>query len=394
MFPIFFKSVNATKWQFEKIQFALLDSFKKGEQIIRGYKYNRDELDKIQNEYDDYLERNSDEEITVDSAANVARVTRLRNRLWFTVVFEAILSLTAIKFFLAEMLEFNLQWFPAVILGISLAFIILELAIEMRIDDNDQDNDLLNNLKRWSYVIPLVFIPGLNIFIISSTPGNPTNILYAFFAVFSILLNFKTASYWKQYRILKQSAIVKKRIKDYRKNIKNKEKILHNLTFKRIPPINNRIVVLSMRLRNIYESFKTKEKINFILPVEYLFIMNNLIYHTDAFTIPQLRITGPPDGAMRIALDTWRNSVFLKPPLSKHRLSDGNNINNSTEELRNTQESANAFDNSIEHSHENTSSNHDYGNGTTDNTGSSEGTDFSNPDFETGNLIPDSEKYV
>lgn len=386
---------NASHNQFEKIQHNLKAEFSKGENIIREYANTRKELDRVQNEYDEYLERNANEEITDDSAANVARERRLKRRLWFTVVFEAILSLTAIKYFLAETLEFHLQWLPAVVLAIFIAFIILELAIEMRIDDNadEQENDLLNSVKKWSYIIPLVFIPGLNIFIIYSTPGNPLNILYAFFAVFSILLNFKTASYWKQYRILKHSEIAKKRISNYKNNIKNKEKVLYNLTFKKMPPINDKIITLSMKLRSIYETIKERERTNFILPVKYLFVMNNLIYHSDVFPIPQLSLTSPPDGDMRIALDSWSSSIFHQPSLPKRRLPEGNLRYDSSQEQDNTQESANTFGNANSYSRDNSFNNHDYENANADYTdNNSDSASHSDPETDQG--IPDSEKYV
>ena len=397
----FTNSSNNPKNQFEKMQHGLLSLFLKGEDLMHRFAHERNKIDQTQEEYNNFLEKNTNEDIVDNSVVNIAREKRLKMRLWFTIIVEAILSLSAIKFFLAEMLNIPLQWPPAVVLGIFLTAIILEWAIDVRIDDN-QDEELDNNtngqfkatVKKMSYIISLMLIPAINFFIIITTPGNYLNILYAFFAVFSILLNLKTASYWRQYRLLKHSAIAKSRIKNYKNTIKKGEKILYDLTVK-MKSLKDKITSESMKLRHVYENFRTEDKPSFILPVKYLFVLNNLIFHSDVFLIPQLQLTFPPAGDMNDDLEAWGDLILTHPVPPKPPVKAARKIPNSPQIQDNLYESeinnsVNENNHPIDGTSENTN-NEDSTNTNMADSGNSENT-ILDPGAESG--IPDNEKYV
>jgi hypothetical protein len=311
-------SANSRRNYFERIQQRLLSLFLKGEDLINRYIHEQKKIDQTREEYYNFLEQNSKEDVEQNSVEHIARKKRLKKRLWFTIVVEAILSLSAIKFFLAEMLNIKLLWLSAVILGVFLSSLIIEWAIGTRIDDNQEDNtlntknDILCTFKKLSYIIPLILIPVINFYIIITTPGNPLNILYAFFAVFSLLLNLKTVSYWQQYKLLKHSSIANSKIKNIKNNISKGDKILYDLTSK-MKSLKDKITSEGMRLRSEYENYNSKVKPGFILPVKYLFVLNNLIFQNDVFHIPQLQLTSPPIGDMNDDLEVWGALIFTHP---------------------------------------------------------------------------------
>lgn len=387
--------IGNPKTKFKNRQLYLIELFRTGEKAIGNLVKTRQELEKIQKENDDFIDRNSDEEIIDESVANTARERRLKNRLWFTVIIEAILSYVAIKFFFTEILNFHLQWIPAVALGIFLTSIILEQAIGYRIDDNCNVNNskdkFLFEARKWTYILPLVFIPALNLFIIIETPGNPLNILYSFFAIFSILLNLKTASYWKQYKLLKHSKIAKDKIKGYRKNIKQKEDIISELTFKEMPFLNDKIISQSVKLRSQYLNFPANRKPDLIIPPLFLFIINNRVFGFDAFPLSQLELTRPPTGEMNVALELWSNTIFKQHKIPGNQLNAANETRN-TEQRRNTVHDAEYVNVNDAENTENDNINQEYEHNepAEDNTEAQEAGSAT----KNGSGIPDNEKYV
>lgn len=384
-----------TQIQYERIQQKIMSLFKEGESFISEYVYVKNNLNKTRKDFHDFSELNVGEEITDNSVANITREKRLKKRLWFTIVLEAVLSIMAIKFFLAQMLAFDLQWTAALALGIFLTAIILELAIEMRIDDaEDQDNGSLHIIRKWSYLLPLIFIPGLNIFIITSTPDSSLNILFSFFALFSILMNLKTASNWNQYKILKQSKIANSKIKKYEGIINKNEKILYNLAFNKMQPLNNKITAQATKLRSIYESRGDNVQGKLFIPVKYIIILNNLIFHTDVFPVPQLNLTSPPDGDLKTALESWNNTIFKQPLVPQRRLDDRSETSNMMPQQNEHVLPKSNFNSSNDNYTGNDLNNQNYEDETTPKVNSNDNSGTSDLDQGIQFGIPDNEKYV
>lgn len=301
---------------FDRQQRRVHDLFLKGEKTLVKFVRESKVLNGLKERYQKFADKNSDLDVLGDDIENKNRIKRLNRRKWFTIAAEALLSFTAIRFFLGETLNMSLPFLPTLFLGIILAYVLLDLAIEFRMDDDNLSESnftVLDIVKRYSFIVSLVIIPILNLFIILSTPDNPMNALYVFFAIISFLLNLKAASYYKEFRTLSNTQL------SQRMNIKMERKITAHQ--QRLDKIEDQIIDLrntiskeAELLRSIFESLPVENR-KLSIPVKFLFIMNNKIFFTEVFPIPILTLKTPPKGELSENISTW-NAFFSTPSKS------------------------------------------------------------------------------
>lgn len=272
------------------------------------------ETEKLQSEYADSISREDEHlkalkdieaanvglQVADKSVENIALRKRLKRRKQFTVAIEALLGISAVKLFFSETINVGLPWITAMLCGLGLAYVVLNEAINYKIDDEilevpGDDTEGKTSFKRlWnrlSWFIPLLLIPVLNIYNIMMHPGNPTNIIWAFFAGLSIWLNIKCVGYAKQFALIKKTAIAEKLVKPVKEGIKRERNVQKKIRSTMVD-IKSRLMILAMDLKRLYQSASEKPTVN-INPL-YILLLNNRFYMHQFLPVPDIVIANPP----------------------------------------------------------------------------------------------------
>ncbi len=225
---------------------------------------------------------------------------QLKWRKWFIVVMDAILSFAALNVFFQETVNWSLAPFPALILGLMVAFMLLKLAISFRHYDSEnlteKDNPVSRFWKMYSYLGPLLLIPFLSLYLVINSPNNPANILWVFFLVLCFILNLKVASYSKEY--------VEMELVEAKRQAEKNLKVAIESSNQSIKKSQGRLQEVTAAIRRearyfwrVYQSFNEDEKPNLSLLIPYRFVLNVKVYFLDVLPIPALVISNPPVGS-------------------------------------------------------------------------------------------------
>lgn len=247
---------------------------------------------------------NPDLQIADRNVNNKATASRLKKRKWFTVVIEAILAVSAVKLFLNETVNVHgLPMLTTILLGLVIAYAVLDVAINFRIDDAKiESTGFVALWYRFSWVLPLLLIPFLNLYQVFSHPGNPSNIIWVFFALLSVWLNIKCAGYSKQFELMRNTAIAEKKVKPHNEGLKNEIKIQQAISDKMIL-VRGQILRLAADFERLYLSFGDNKPELTLHPM-YCMLLNNRFYLTQLLPIPEIVIMNPPKN-MSGFLDFW-----------------------------------------------------------------------------------------
>ncbi|MBL0335660.1 MAG: hypothetical protein IPP73_10270 [Chitinophagaceae bacterium] len=132
----------------------------------------------------------------------------------------------------------------------------------------------------------------MNIYNVVTHPGNPTNAIWIFFAVFSVWLNVKCAGYAKQYALKTNTAIAESLTIPINKGLEKEEKVQARINRSMIE-VKSKLMDLSANLKRLYESFGEK-KPNVNLNPLYRLLLNNRFYMEQLLPIPDITIVNPP----------------------------------------------------------------------------------------------------
>lgn len=304
------------------------------------------ETEKLQSEFADSLSREDEHhkalkdieaanvglQVADKSVENIALRKRLKRRKHFTVAIEALLGISAVKLFFSETINISLPWLTAMLCGLGLAYVVLNEGINYRIDDEvleDQGNDTEGKASfkrlwnRFSWFIPLLLIPVLNIYNILMHPGNPTNIIWLFFAGLSVWLNIKCAGYAKQFALMKKTEIAEKLVKPEKEGIRRERNVQKKIRSTMVD-IKSRLMILAMDLKRLYQSASEKPTVN-INPL-YILLLNNRFYMYQFLPVPDIVIANPPPN-MSDYINFWDEMQRIditpkletrKKPLAQH----------------------------------------------------------------------------
>jgi hypothetical protein len=264
---------------------------------------------------------NPDLQIADESVENIAAAKRLRKRKWFTVIIEAILAISAVKLFFSETINVNLSagtagssgfapLFWPVLLGLVVAYTVLNEAISYRIDDAKKETTgFAASWNKFSWFIPLLLIPFLNLYNILSHPGNPTNIIWLFFAVLSIWLNIKCAGYSKQFALMINTAIAMEKTRPEEDGLKKEEKLQARIN-RHMLEIKRQLMRPVADLKRLYLSFGDNKPELSLHPL-YRMLLNNLYYLEQLLPIPEIVIVNPPVN-MRDYQTFWEETTRVR----------------------------------------------------------------------------------
>lgn len=259
---------------------------------------------------------NPDLQITSKSVENEAAAKRLKRRKLFTVMVEAVLAVSAVKLFLGETVNIhNLPILTTILFGLVIAYAVLDVAINFRIDDSKiTSTGLLSLWYRYSWILPLLLIPFLNVYQVLSHPGNSTNMVWIFFALLSVWLNIKCAGYSKQFELMKNTAIAEKQSKPHEVGLKKERDIQQAISDKMIS-VKGQMVKLASDFERLYMEFgESKPKLT--LHPMYCMLLNNRFYLTQMLPIPEIVIMNPPKN-MSGFLDFWDATTQIPVSVNK-----------------------------------------------------------------------------
>lgn len=248
-------------------------------------------LTEAQQKIDKFLDINKDLQVEDLSVENMNARSRIKNRIRATSAVDGICGLMATTVMLKVFLNVAIAWIPAMLIGCVVAYWLLLYAIESRIDENGDDNNNSQNLiGRFIYIIPLIFIPAANLFVIITNPGNPVNILLTGFLMLTLLLNLSTARYYQQYKLMKdteKSFAVIKNLKNERTKHENAvQKLRH-----KVSGLADQITLLAFDMR--VEYVQAQEKPELILSKDQQMFLNSRVYKEDVYPIGQITLTRP-----------------------------------------------------------------------------------------------------
>jgi len=237
---------------------------------------------------------NPDLQIAEYNVENIAAASRLKKRKWFTVAIEAILAISAVKLFFSETVNVtNIPLLTTMLLGLVIAYAVLSVAISFRIDDLKEGKPGFTTFwNKYSWYITLLLIPFLNLYNVAMHPGNPTNIIWVFFAILSFWLNMKCAGYSKQYELMRNTAIVEKKVKPHNEGLKAEEKVQQRIS-RNMLAIKNQLLKPAADLKRMYLSFGDNKPELTLHPL-FCILLNNRYYLYQLLPIHDIEIMNPP----------------------------------------------------------------------------------------------------
>lgn len=237
---------------------------------------------------------NPDLQIANKNVENEAAATRLKRRKWFTIIIEAILAISAVRLFFSETVNVSgLPMLTTMLLGLAVAYAVLDVAINFKIDDAKiESTGFMSLWYRFSWVLPLLLIPFLNFYNVMSHPDNPTNIIWVFFALLSIWLNVKCAGYSKQFELMKNTAIANKKAKPHQDGLKKEENLQARIN-RNMLAIKSQLMKPAADLKLLYLSFGENKPELKLHPL-YCILLNNRFYLYQLLPIHDIEIMNPP----------------------------------------------------------------------------------------------------
>jgi hypothetical protein len=268
-------------------------------------------LIRAQTRLDDFLRINSSLPVEDLSVENINARRRIKNRIRATAFADAILGFMAITVMLKVLLNVTIAWIPAMLIGGVIAYWLLIYAIEDRIDaTGGEATNTQAIIGRFAFIIPLLFLPAANLFVVFTNPGNPANILLTAFLVLALLLNLSTARHYRQYKLMKDTekslSLMKKLTKE--RNDCEKTVIAQKEVSDRI---GDQITVNAFDLKREYQVMNPKPAL--ALSIDKQIFLNDQIYHEDVFPISQIRLT-KPTGDMAELSNIWIAATTIEMP--------------------------------------------------------------------------------
>lgn len=259
----------------------------------------------------DFLRINSNLPVEDLSVENMNARKRIKNRIRATAFADAILGFMAITVMLKVLLNVSIAWVPAMLIGGVIAYWLLIYAIEDRIDATGEEATNAQNLiGRFAFIIPLLFLPAANLFVVFTNPGNPVNILLTAFLVLALLLNLSTARHYRQYKLMKdteKSLSVMKRLTNERDTL---ESTVIGLK-ERVNGVADQIIVSAFDLQREYIALNPKPEL--ALSIDKQMFLNDQIFHRDVFPINQIRLT-KPTGELAELSNIWIAATSIDIP--------------------------------------------------------------------------------
>jgi hypothetical protein len=275
----------------------------------------RKQLMIAQDRLSDFLQINSNLPVEDLSVENTNARKRIKNRIRATAFADAILGFMAITIMLKVLLNVSIAWIPAILIGGIIAYWLLIYAIEDRIDEpGNVSTNSKNIITRFAFIIPLLFLPTANLFIVFTNPGNPVNILLTAFLVLALLLNLSTARHYNQYKLMKdteKSFAVLKRLTNERDTYETA------FIYQRVKSdrVADQIVVNAYDLKREYTALNPKPAL--ALSIDKQIFLNDQIYHEDVFPISQINLT-KPTGDLAELSNIWIEATSIEVPSNQH----------------------------------------------------------------------------
>jgi len=266
---------------------------------------------KAQTKLDEFLRINSSLAVADISVENTNARKRIKNRIRATAFADAILGFMAITVMLKVLLNVSIAWIPAMLIGGVIAYWLLIYAIEDRIDASGEESTNANRIfDKFAFIIPLLFLPAANLFVVFTNPGNPVNILLTAFLVLALLLNLSTARHYQQYKLMKdteKSLIIMKQLTTEVSHCENVVTVQKEKT----DQIADQIIVSAYDLKREYTSLNPKPALS--LSIDKQIFLNDQIYHEDVFPIPQIHLT-KPTGVLAELSNIWLAATSIELP--------------------------------------------------------------------------------
>lgn len=266
---------------------------------------------KAQAKLDEFLRINSSLAVADISVENINARKRIKNRILATAFADAILGFMAITVMLKVLLNVSIAWIPAMLIGSVIAYWLLIYAIEDRIDASGEVPANTNIIfNKYAFIIPLLFLPAANLFVVFTNPGNPVNILLIAFLALALLLNLSTARHYQQYKLIKdteKSLIIMKQLTTKVSCCENLVAVQKEKT----DQIADQINVIAFDLKREYTSMNPKPELS--LSIDKQIFLNDQIYHEDVFPIHQTYLT-KPTGALAELSNIWFAATSIELP--------------------------------------------------------------------------------
>lgn len=266
---------------------------------------------RAQTNLDDFLRINSSLAVAEISVENINARQRIKNRIRATAFADAILGFMAITIMLKVLLNVSIAWIPAMLIGGVIAYWLLIYAIEDRIDVTGEGAmNVQSNISRFAFIIPLLFLPAANLFVVFTNPGNPVNILLTAFLVLALLLNFSTARHYNQYKLMKDT---EKSFAVIKQLTKKRDTYETAVTVQKVKSdrIADQIVINAYDLKREFTAMNPKPVLS--LSIDKQIFLNDQIYHEDVFPISQIRLT-KPTGDMAELSNIWMAATSIELP--------------------------------------------------------------------------------
>jgi hypothetical protein len=267
-------------------------------------------LAEAQQRIDKFLDINKDLRVEDLSVENMNARRRIKNRIRATSAVDGICGLMATTVMLKVFLNVALAWIPAMLIGCVVAYWLLLYAIESRIDE--QDDKTQSFWGRFVYIIPLIFIPAANLFVVFTNPGNPVNVLLTGFLVLTLLLNLSTARYYRQYKLMKDTEKSLAVIKGL-KNERTKHEDIVNTLRQKVNELADQIMMHAFDMRAEYATMSVKPEL--ILSKDQQMFLNSRVYKEDVYPIGQITLTKPV-GELADLSRIWDAATLIEIPAS------------------------------------------------------------------------------
>lgn len=288
-------SESLDRRKFNSTQKIISSLFATVQSKIEPHNRIQKKLDNSREKLSEFLSENSTLEVLPNTVEAKQSVDILRRRKIYTYTFDSLLAIPAIRLIFEESINIKIPAIPAVAIGIGISSMLLNLALEYRIDDiNKNPNKATIGFKRFvenlSFMIPLFFIPSIGLFLVLSNPKNPSNMLYIFFLAFAFLINLKTASYSGQYSLIQRTKILEDEVKKLNDEIKQNNEALEAIT-NDVSKLRIQILNLAGELRRLWESFPKNNKPVVFLSPQHIYWLNNHVYLNQVLPIGELVIS-------------------------------------------------------------------------------------------------------
>ena len=305
------------KEQFLKLEKKVSAQFAKTGGFLQRFQKAQTALEKANTAMEEFNAKNSGLQIAEDSVENKVFEGRLKQRKWFTVGADALVSIAAIKLIFGETLGIGLTTPVALTVGSFFSYLLLKLAIGYKNDDKaDQENGLMAFWNKYSHLVPLLIVPILSLFLVQQAPGNPANFIWVVFLIVAFMLNLKAVSYAKDYKMMEQTMEVRNQKKALQNSIDKPTAEIQNINDQMVNHREQIEITATDLLRSWNEIPPEDRPKELSLSPQYLFVLNNRIYYRQVLPIPPLVINetqGEVAQYENFWLNTTGTSINRKP---------------------------------------------------------------------------------